>query len=331
MKSRIVNIVLVIILTFLAVIGLLYDFKNECGEITFWGNLSLFITIISGVVSVVIIILEDLEAKKENAKAEIELKIALLRDLHSPDNSTAINAVHKLRSLNKLTGENSWTRLADLGGKANLSNAVLYDANFEGAILHGANLYKADLRNVNFFNADLTGVNLYESNISTEKFNENTILPDGHQWNEEIDLSKYTNSIKWQETLNWLELIDLHTEPIDIQKLLEQESSIRNVMLYLKYRYPTSEIDIAEDDLHFLRHWRALKESGFQKIGDIHSLLKRTDKAMQWVWKDRKLPYLIVNISYSIALENPKHMSLTHWTKDTIDKVVAARKEFLNL
>lgn len=283
-----------------------------------------------GSIAITIIIVNRIIRKQEEKLNEIELRNKLIREVHSHVNSIANNAVHELRVLGKLTNENSWTKSAELGGLANLSHARLYDANFKEASLIGANLYMADLRNVDFRDADLTGVNLFKSNIKRAKFNENTILPDGIHWYDEVDLSKYTENNKWQKTQNWLDLIDVNSCTADIEKLLEQETSIRNVILFLNHQFPNSEVDIAEDDLHFLRHWRALKRLNYKKVSDINELLHKTEKARKWVWEDRQIPYLIINISYSIALEAPEHMNLVHWTEETIEKVKQARKEFLN-
>ncbi|MDC6367239.1 MULTISPECIES: pentapeptide repeat-containing protein [Flavobacteriaceae] len=331
MKIRIVKIILTIILTFSGVIGLLFKFKNEEGTLTYSGYVGLILIIIAGLIHIILEVLENSKDKKEKHLAEIARKDNLLRDLHSPVNEVANKAVHELRALGKLTGEKSWVRFAKLGGKADLSKARLYDTNFEGARLHGANLSKADLRNVNFKSTDLTGANLFESNIVNAKFDENTILPDGTQWNFEVDMSKYINTDSWTKKNNWLEQIDVVKESLDLEQLLKQKTTVRNVILYLNHQFPNSEIEIAEDELHFLRHWKALIESGYETISDVHDLLYRTEKARQWVWENRKPPYLIIYISYSIALENPKHMNLTHWTKDTIEKVNLARKEFFNI
>jgi len=299
--------------------------------LTNWGYLSMTIIIISGLIAVITELFEFSEQRKESEEIKLKLKNGLLRDLHCPINSIANKAVHELRGLGKLTGEDSWTKFAKLGGNADLSNARLYDANFEGARLYGANLTKADLRNINFRNADLTGVNLYKSNMTNAKFDEKTVLPDGNQWNSEINLSKFINDSSWKEKQNWLEQIDFNEDFQNFADLLERDITAKNIILYLKHKYPNSEIEIAEDELHFRRHWITLKEFEYEQIKDIDSLLYRTEKARQWVWEDKEIPYLIVNISYSLALENPKLMNLTNWTNDTINKVHLAREKFFNL
>lgn len=331
MKVRLINIVSVIILTISAVIGLVFDFKNEEGTITFWGYLSISITIISGITAVITEILEHFEQKKEKEQIEVELKNRLLRDIHSPVNSIANNAVHELRALKKLIGDDSWTQSAKLGGKADLSNARLYDANFNGTSLYGANLSESDLRNVDFRNADLTGVNLFASSADKAKYNENTILPDGVQWCDKVDIAEYTTNNNWQEVYNWLENIKIPKDLINIDELLQQKATIRNVIIYLIHKFPNSDIDIAEDELHFLRHYKALDKSNYETVKEIDDLLFRTEEARKWVWQKREIPYLIVHISYSIALENPKHMNLVHWTEETIERVKLARKKFFNI
>lgn len=331
MKVRIVKIILTLTLTCSGVIGLLFEFKDKKGTVTFSGYVGLTLVLIAGLIHIILEVLEHSKEKKEKYLAETTQRENLLRDLHSPVNEVANKAVHELRALGKLVGENSWTRFAKLGGKADLSRARLYDANFEGARLHGTNLSEADLRNVNFKNTDLTGVNLFESNIANAKFDKNTILPDGKQWSSKINMSKYTDNDIWSTNKNWLEQIDIVKESTTLEQLLKQKATVRNVILYLKHIFPNSEIQIAEDELHFLRHWRALIELNYETISDIDDLLYRTENARRWVWKNRIPPYLIIHISYSIVLENPEHMSMTHWTKSTIEKVKSARKKFFDI
>ncbi|OJJ16986.1 hypothetical protein BKI52_30175 [marine bacterium AO1-C] len=323
-----------IVLSIIAILLVVFGYLSVHEKFTwdslindFYANLAAEI----GSIAITIIIVDRIVRRQEEKQNEIELKNKLIRDIHSPVNSIANNAVHELRALGRLTGKDAWTKETKLGGLANLVNARLYDANFYGTSLIGANLFMADLRNVDFRNTDLTGVNLFESNIKRAKFNEYTILPDGIEWHKEIDLSNYVQNNKWQKTSNWLQLINVDTESINIDELLERDTTIRNVILYLKSQFRNAEIDIAEDEIHFLRHWRTLKKLNYQKISDIDYLLLRTKEARQWVWKDKMIPYLIINISYSIALEGPEHMNLVHWNEETIEKVKEARLKYFNL
>jgi hypothetical protein len=75
---------------------------------------------------------------------------------------------------------------ADLRG-ANLTGSTLYDANLVGAYLGDANLNGADLRGAN-----LTGASLREADLRSADLRE-AILPDGTKFNNNTDLSKFTN------------------------------------------------------------------------------------------------------------------------------------------
>ena len=278
-------------------------------------------------IAISILIINTILKKIERKESELATKNKLLNDLHSPVNSIANNAVHELRSLDKLTGQDAWTVYAKLGGKADLTEARLYDANFFGARLIGANFSKADLRNVNFFDAELTGANLFGANITDSKFNINTILPDGQSWSTDTDLSKYLIQSETLKNQYWYS-IDISQNDTDEVNLMEQKMTPRNLILYLKKQFPT--IQIAKDELHFYRHYIPLRDFGYETIGEIDELLSRTEEARTWIWQDKVPEYLIIEISYSIALENPKHLSLLHWNGETKDKIKAARKTFYN-
>jgi hypothetical protein len=69
MTTRIINIISVVILTISASVGLLFDFKDKDGNLTNWGFVALFITIASGVTT---ILTEILEHRKEKSDEKIE-------------------------------------------------------------------------------------------------------------------------------------------------------------------------------------------------------------------------------------------------------------------
>lgn len=146
-----------------------------------------------GTIAITLGVVDNMLKREERREAERKKKENLLTELHSPVNQIALNAVHELRALKRLTGEDAWTKGAKLGGKANLTEARLFDANFESARLIGVNFYKADLRSVNFYNADLTASNLFKADITNAKFNEQTILPDGSLWKSSTKMSNFTN------------------------------------------------------------------------------------------------------------------------------------------
>ena len=328
-KDNVFNLGLVFLLASVIVIivGHYYQydtFKLKEFIIDFYANIGAEL----GSIAITIIIVDRIVRRQEEKESTIQIKNKLLNDLHSPVNSIANNAVHELRTLGKLTGQDAWTISAKLGGKADLTNARLYDANFYGARLIGANFSSADLRNANFYDADLTGANLFDADITGSKFNENTVLPDGHSWNKDTDLSKYIFSVNTFKGQNWLNLIDILESGFDDNDLNTQKVNARNLILYLQKQFPNSKI--AENELHFSRHWTALSEFDYKTISDVNGLLERTKEARMWIWKDNIPEYLIIHISFSIALENPEHINLQHWNSETKDKIKEARKIFYN-
>lgn len=113
-----------------------------------------------------------------------------------------------------LSGANLW--------HANLESAGLLETNFEGAKLQEANLQKAHAGSASFRNANMFGADLYRATLWSadfrganmqyadlaeadlynilEKeqvplFDENTILPDGKNWEPGVDLERFTNPI----------------------------------------------------------------------------------------------------------------------------------------
>ena len=70
MTLRIINIISVIVLTASAVIGLLFDFRDETGIITEWGIIVLSITILSGISAIITEILEYREKRKDDLISE---------------------------------------------------------------------------------------------------------------------------------------------------------------------------------------------------------------------------------------------------------------------
>jgi uncharacterized protein YjbI with pentapeptide repeats len=79
----------------------------------------------------------------------------------------------------------AWLSEADLTA-ANLPRANLQKANLRGAKLHGAQLSGAWLEGAMLERADLQNANL-----RLAKFDETTILPDGTNWANDIDLTKF--------------------------------------------------------------------------------------------------------------------------------------------
>ena len=280
-------------------------------------------------IAITIMVVDRIVKRQEKRETEEQLKYRLLIDLHSPVNEVANNAVHDLRALKKLSDHDAWTVSANLSGKANLSDARLYDANFTGAKLVGAIFRNADLRNVNFNNADLTGAELTGANVSGIQFNEHTVLPDGELWDNDNDLIKYGVILESNQFANnWLYKFSNEDLKFDYNDLSATKVAAKNLIRYLQFKYPDSEI--AKSELHFYNHWNALIEYGYQSMEEVDDLINRTEEMRNWIWAGKNPPYKIVYISFSIALENPNHLNLTHWQKETKVKILEARRKFMN-
>lgn len=81
---------------------------------------------------------------------------------------------------------------------ADLSDAILWNANLNSATLQSAELTTADLANANLIGADLSFANLHQAkfrnaNLTGATFSTDTIMPDGQNWYEGMDLERYTN------------------------------------------------------------------------------------------------------------------------------------------
>jgi uncharacterized protein YjbI with pentapeptide repeats len=105
------------------------------------------------------------------------LRQRLIREMRSPDNATALNAVEELRHLRSFWDGSlhgaalSYANLeranlieTNLPG-ADMRRANLQDANLDGANLHYAKLFGANLHNANLFGANLQMANLFGANL----------------------------------------------------------------------------------------------------------------------------------------------------------------------
>jgi uncharacterized protein YjbI with pentapeptide repeats len=94
--------------------------------------------------------------------------------------------------------------------KANLNRANIQRAQLQGGDLRNANLWyaylsEADLSDANLEGANLSGATLGSNGIlisygedketfrlEPTKFNENTVLPDGSKWSQDVDMDRFT-------------------------------------------------------------------------------------------------------------------------------------------
>lgn len=114
---------------------------------------------------------------------------ALVRQMASRDNATALNAVNELRASGYLfDGTLQRKSLAE----ANLSGANLMDANLSELRFSRADLSSANLSGANLKGADLRYANLEAAILSNTQFDRKTILPDEQYWSPDTNLEKFT-------------------------------------------------------------------------------------------------------------------------------------------
>lgn len=150
-------------------------------------------------VGLTILVLNNLQARRDKRNREEEIKEQLIREAGSRSHDTAIRAVDVMRKRGWLQGDDGILQSADLSyanledvslyranlqsvrlSRANLQGAYLWEANLQGAFvwkanlqdtnlelanLAGANLWEANLQGTNFVNADLKGAKLNNTNL----------------------------------------------------------------------------------------------------------------------------------------------------------------------
>lgn len=121
-----------------------------------------------------------------NANNQQEL---LVRQMASHDQRIALSAVAELRALGYLfDGTLHRKSFADTHLEGiNLRDSSLVKANFQNANLQNASLINADLRGTNLQNASLIGADLMGV-----RCNQQTRLPDGRFWSDDVNWSDYT-------------------------------------------------------------------------------------------------------------------------------------------
>jgi uncharacterized protein YjbI with pentapeptide repeats len=94
----------------------------------------------------------------------------------------------------------AWYR--EQGKRPDLTGVDLRDAVLRDIDLRNVDLERANLSNTNLVGAKLQGANLKDADLlqidlRNAEFDENTTLPDGRTWNQNIDLNDFTHS--WYE------------------------------------------------------------------------------------------------------------------------------------
>lgn len=131
---------------------------------------------------------------------------------------------------------------------ANLYEAQLADTNLSGANLTNVNLGLADLSSANLSNANLTNANLSgailifkrdEDNIKRTIFDENTILPDGTNYDPEKGLDQLARFGAYTQALTWDDLSKMR-QSLGIE-IKEPNDARETRIIWNKLRPPESE------------------------------------------------------------------------------------------
>lgn len=97
-------------------------------------------------------------------------------------------------------------QMADLSGcdltEARLLGAELIDGKLRGANLSRASLFLANLTGVDLREANLEGVNLRHANINNVKCDENTKLPNGQYWSDEVNWLEF-GAVDFKHNDDW--------------------------------------------------------------------------------------------------------------------------------
>ncbi|MEL6408628.1 MAG: pentapeptide repeat-containing protein, partial [Chloroflexota bacterium] len=146
-------------------------------------------------IAITVLIIERASRKQ----SEAERKSELIFQLGSDERVTAKGALRMLRHRGWLTDgsvNGSYLRRANLAesdlSDASLAGADLWGANLNRAFLAGSNLERTNLRDVDLSDASLWRANLTGAYISNTNLSGVT-LPDGKKWNENIDMSRFTD------------------------------------------------------------------------------------------------------------------------------------------
>lgn len=105
-----------------------------------------------------------------------------------------------------------------------LTQANLQYATLRGARLQTASLYEADLRGANLLEADLQ-----QATLDAARFDTTTIMPDGRNWNAQIDLMRFTHPthpLFWRPHGQRPEFVD-EDETIPARDMLPDDGRLR--------------------------------------------------------------------------------------------------------
>jgi len=169
LSNRAVLLILGALVVVPVMVSLLVHLTRPAPNFTEWleGFLLNFSTEMLGAIvtfALLYLIVEHREKRLEEQKEESKLKARLIREMGSPDNATALNAVRELRA-------HGWLENGTLQG-ANLIEANLQGANLEGVNLQRANLTAANLLEANLNRANLQKAQMRDANLQKAKLEE---------------------------------------------------------------------------------------------------------------------------------------------------------------
>lgn len=209
---EIITLIVVVFLAFIAFITALLSFlrRTESSRewwAEYWQGIS---TEMVGAIITTLLFTFIVGAAEQSA-AEAQQLAQTIQRMSSSVNTVAIAALEDVRFQGAL-GDGSLNGAVLIGANlqnAQMSNAVMQNVNLTGANLQrvrfldadlsGSNLSLANLNGTSFFRANLVGVNLTDANLEGANllgtvFDPTTILPDGTNWNESVEMRRYTNS-----------------------------------------------------------------------------------------------------------------------------------------
>jgi uncharacterized protein YjbI with pentapeptide repeats len=148
------------------------------------------------------VLIDQILSRNEERKL---LNCELIPRLRSRVNAVALSAVGEL-------SQNGWLYDGSIEGAylsgANLQGAKMRDSNLQEALLVAANLqrvdlFRANLQGTHFWRANLREANLtaanlldavlHEANLTGAIFDNETVLPDGTNWNPDTDMKRFTD------------------------------------------------------------------------------------------------------------------------------------------
>ncbi|MCY3946895.1 MAG: pentapeptide repeat-containing protein [Anaerolineaceae bacterium] len=132
-----------------------------------------------------VLLLDAWYQHRENMRDRMQQQLQLLQEVNSPNNSTAIDAIHKMDQMGWLNGANgllTGQTFADVNWEnadltfANLENLGLASSRLAGANLTSANLNGVKMIRVNLEQANLTFASMENSRLTSVSFSRSDLI-----------------------------------------------------------------------------------------------------------------------------------------------------------